>query len=250
MKKVLFTRELSDFDLQLCTRLGIEPVIAPLVGIQPVELSEIRELPNLTATLHQATAIAFTSRHAVEALLGSMPSDPDDQTELFFTELIRILRKKPVYTVGESTADVLDAYGIMARFPEDYNGTVLAEMMLNDGVHSSVIHFCGDIRRPEFREALHEAGVAVEQIVVYRKKNRQIDVNAYAALVKSVQAVTFYAPSAVEAFWNASLHTHFKGAYYAIGHTTLSALESLGAAARVPNVPVSELLIRDIAKNL
>lgn len=250
MKKVLFTRELSDFDLRLCAQLGIEPVIRPLVGIQPIELNQIRQVPDFHALVQNATAIAFTSRHAVEALLASMPEQPEGVTDSFLSELIQILRKKPVYTVGESTADVLDAYGIMARFPEDYNGTVLAEMMLNDGVHTSVIHFCGDIRRPEFKEAMNQAGVAVEQIVVYRKKPLQIDHDAYAEQLKSVHAVTFYAPSAVDAFWDASLNTHYSGPYYAIGQTTLSALESLGATARVPNVPVSELLIRDIAKNL
>jgi uroporphyrinogen-III synthase len=255
MKNVLFTRPLSDFDKKLCDTLGIVPVVQSLIGIDPIPVDEVLQCNTaFWDELHRSTAVAFTSQHAVDALIGELPSfrmHPNDRDGSNPAEkILHILQKKPVYTVGEITADTLDEYGIMARFPEDYNGTVLAEMMLNDGVHTSVIHFCGSIRRPEFRDEMQKAGVEVIQVEVYEKTEVNVDRTDAQHILQSVQAVAFYSPSAVEAFWNQELHTLYKGPYFVIGHTTLATMQDRGVNATLPRIPTSELLIREIAKTI
>jgi uroporphyrinogen-III synthase len=332
--RVLFTRSLSDEDLDLCLKLALNPLIVPLITTESVSFPEVLvRYPDLLTDLERVTAVAFTSQHAVDALLGGLPplrgggggfdnrsggdvvgvagfvgspgdsdaagfvGSPGDsdaagfagasggsglvtgQSEeglsgagdihLHLIQKIRnMLRRKPVYTVGEVTADALDIHGIMARFPEDYNGTVLAEMMQYDGVHSAVMHFCGTVRRPEFYDAMIDAGIDVISVEVYRKG--RVDANTVRAelgsvtetvrtessseatspemnLPQDVAAVAFYSPSAVHAFWDLGMHRNFGGSYFAIGTTTLAALKSLGANAHIPRVPTSELLIREIA---
>jgi uroporphyrinogen-III synthase len=261
--RVVFTRLMPADDLALCQKLKIEPVVVPLITTEGIPLEEIfREYPNFWPDLSRVTAVAFTSQHAVDALLGSLAPlrsglagqdvTGEGTTNQNQASKIRdILRKKPVYTVGEVTADALDMHGIMARFPEDYNGTVLAEMMQYDGVHSSVMHFCGTMRRPEFYDAMTASEIDVISVEVYRKGRAELVSESIShtpfSLPDDIEAVAFYSPSAVHAFWDFNLHRNFGGSYFAIGSTTLNALKSHGFEAQIPRVPTSELLIRKIA---
>lgn len=250
MKKVLFTRLLSEADLRLCEHLHIEPICIPLIAIESVSVDDVLEAnPSFWSDLKASTAVTFTSRHAVKALLGG-EADGDARGAEVALRLLETLRRMPVYTVGEITADTLDEFGIMARFPEDYNGTVLAEMMLNDGVHTRVMHFCGSLRRPEFKDRMLDAGVEVVQVEVYRKTDANVDVGLVKQTLQTADAVVFYSPSAVEAYWRAGFHEQASLPFYAIGQTTLSALESKAVTARVPRIPTSELIIREIAKTI
>lgn len=163
------------------------------------------------------------------------------------TKFIEILKKKPVYTVGESTADELEPSGILARFPDDYNATTLAKMMLMDGVHSKIIHFCGDFRRPELGLAMKDAGIDVYEVIVYKKKELN-PLNP--KITASIDGVVFYSPSAVMAFFEQKLNEKFEGKWFAIGQTTASALRELGIEPLVPRAPTSELMIEYVAKHL
>lgn len=245
MIKVLFTRPLTSTDVTLAKEVCIDPVILPLVGITGLRGTDILgRHPDFWEVLQRARAIAFTSQNAVDALMGR--TNQDDEIEL--DRLISLLKKKPVYSVGESTADTLDEYGIMARFPEDYYGTTLAKMMQNDGVHTEVVHFCGDVRRPEFKSAMDEAGIRVHEIEVYQKTSQPVSKADIEAGFTELKAVAFYSPSAVEAFFSQEMNTFFTGVYFAIGQTTASALMDKGIQPVVPRVPTSELLIRTIGR--
>ena len=267
---VLFTRTLSDFDIRLCAELGIVAHTKPLMASFPRGIETIlANHPDLWETLNSVTAVAFTSQQAVDALFllpnsgadtssGANSATPTDLNSLhaaFVSRLTAILRRKPVYTVGESTADSLDVHGIMARFPEDYNATTMARMMQNDGVHTAILHFCGDIRRPELTQAMTEASIVVHPVIVYEKQ--EVDFRGYFSdevnlrrYLEHLSAVAFYSPTAVQAFFRQGLHNWFSGDYYVIGSTTMAALNAYGATAQMPRVPTSELLIRYIYKRL
>jgi uroporphyrinogen-III synthase len=143
----------------------------------------------------------------------------------------------------------------MARFPEDYNATTMARMMQNDGVHTAILHFCGDIRRPELTQAMTEASIAVHPVIVYEKQ--EVDFGGYFSdevnlrrYLEHLSAVAFYSPTAVQAFFRQGLQKWFSGDYYVIGSTTMAALNAYGVVAQMPRVPTSELLIRYIYKRL
>ena len=235
--KILFTREMSDAELELAGKLGIDPISKPLIGFEFVGWDEIlSEHPDFWDQLSAAKAVVFTSRNGVRGVTEGA------ETQKF----IDIIKKKPVYTVGESTADELEPYGILARFPDDYNATTLAKMMLMDGVHSRIIHFCGDIRRPELGLAMKDAGIDVYEVVVYKKKEL-IETNLEDSA--PIDGVVFYSPSAVHAFFGQHLNENYQGSWFAIGQTTAAALRELGIEPLVPRAPTSELMIEFVAKH-
>lgn len=245
--RILFTRPLPENELQLAKTLGLEVMVMPLIGVESMPMDDIiAQSSDFFADVSTVQSVVFTSQNAVNALF---------EESLQRDRLIEVLRRKPVYTVGESTADSLDEFGIMARFPDDYNGTTLASMMQNDGVNASVLHFCGNLRREEFRVSMISAGVSVLEIEVYRKSEIQLDEYFIAhsiektSFLSAFDGVAFYSPSGVEAFWNQRLNENFVGTYFAIGQTTASALAEHSVTAHVPRIPTSELLIRLIAKH-
>ncbi|HAC15245.1 MAG TPA: hypothetical protein DCE78_04785, partial [Bacteroidetes bacterium] len=172
--------------------------------------------------------------------------DRTNSDEAWSQKFIDNIKKKPVYTVGESTADALEPYGILARFPDDYNATTLSKMMLMDGVHTRIIHFCGDVRRRELGMAMKDAGIEVYEVIVYKKQ----EVND-SGFVNSTpfDGVVFYSPSAVHAFFGQHLNENYQGKWFAIGQTTAAALRELGIEPLVPRAPTSELMIEFIAKH-
>lgn len=260
MVNVLFTRNLDSNDIALAESVGISAVVHPLIRIQGLKWRTILvRYPNFWNVVSSARAVVFTSQNAVDALFSpvAMSDGADAGQELtsdgsHVDQLVTMLKKKPVYTVGETTADTLIEYGIMARFPEDYNGTTLAKMMLNDGVHTEVVHFCGNIRRPEFSEVMNQSGILVSEIEVYEKVGLKIQISGsiFSDYLEGIRAVAFYSPSAVEAFFEQGLAEGFSGDYFAIGSTTAAALKERGVQPMTPRAPTSELLIRYVGKTL
>ncbi len=247
---ILFTRALSGIDRERARERGIECKEFPLIGVEYAGFDALlNRYPEFWVHLEAARAVVFTSGNGVTGLLGSPEHVPDTST----LNLLSILRKKPVYTVGESTADVIEPFGILARFPDDYNAVSLAKMMLLDGVHTRMIHFCGDVKRPELGMAMKEAGIAVEEIETYSKRGLLQDDEQHLSVVRtelsSAAGVVFYSPSAVEEFFLHGLDRGFGGRWYAIGQTTASALRERSVEPLVPRAPMTEVLLDFIARH-
>jgi len=249
--KVVFTRELSVIDRERARERDIVCVTIPLIGVEHAGFEAVLDhYPDFWTQLSSAKAVVFTSGNGVTGLLGS----PDDSTDESTHKLLSILRKKPVYTVGESTADVIEAFGILARFPDDYNAVSLAKMMLLDGVHTQIIHFCGDFRRPELGQGMKDAGIAVAEIETYSKRGLLQSDEQSLDLVRTelgtAAGVVFYSPSAVVEFFSYGLDRWFGGRWYAIGQTTASALKERGVEPLVPRAPMTEVLLDFMAKHV
>ena len=249
--KVVFTRALSEIDRERARERGIECVEIPFIGIEYAKFEAILvQYPDFWTQLEAAKAVVFTSGNGVTGLLGA----PDDSMDESTHKLLSILRIKPVYTVGESTADVIEPFGILARFPDDYNAVSLAKMMLLDGVHTRIIHFCGDFKRPELGLAMNDAGIAVTEIETYSKRGLLKDDEQSLGVVRkelgTAAGVVFYSPSAVVEFFSHGLDRGFVGSWYAIGQTTASALKERGVEALVPRAPMTEVLLDFMAKHV
>lgn len=249
--KVVFTRALSEVDLERARERNIECVAIPFIGVEHAGFQAVLDrYPDFWIALESAKAVVFTSGNGVTGLLGS----PEDMHNESTQKLLAILRKKPVYTVGESTADVIEPFGILARFPDDYNAVSLAKMMLLDGVHTQIIHFCGDFKRPELGLAMKEAGIAVTEIETYSKRGLLQSDEQSLDLVRTelgtAAGVVFYSPSAVVEFFSHGLDRGFVGRWYAIGQTTASALKERGVEPLVPRAPMTEVLLDFMAKHV
>lgn len=249
MIRLLFTREMSPSDVEFASKWGIECAVVPMIGTSLRGWDRVlSEHPDFWEELGAAKAVVFTSRNGVAGVV-----QPDFEGH---DKLMTILRKKPVYTVGESTADAIEPFGILARFPDDYNAKTLSRMMLLDGVHTRIMHFCGSIRRHELGEAMQEAGISVKEVIVYDKLTSDWDgttlkpfhVDVTAPPIKQLEelhphGVVFYSPSAVHSFFDQGLDAGFKGAWFAIGQTTADALRQRGIEPMVPRAPMTELLM-------
>lgn len=254
MIRLLFTRDMSPLDVDFASKWGIECAVVPMIGTKLRGWDRIlTEHPDFWEELGAAKAVVFTSRNGVAGVVQPNFVDHD--------RLMEILRKKPVYTVGESTADALEPYGILARFPDDYNAKTLSRMMLLDGVHTQIIHFCGSIRRHELGVAMDDAGISVYEVIAYDKLAFDWDgsgletfmVDTSASSIRQLeqlhpQGVVFYSPSAVESFFGQGLHAGFNGEWFAIGQTTADALREKGIDPLVPRAPMTELLMEFASK--
>lgn len=249
--KVVFTRALSEVDRARARERGIDCVEIPLIGVEHAGFEAVVDrYPDFWVQLDSAKAVVFTSGNGVMGLFGS----PESMNNVSTQQLLSILRKKPVYTVGESTADVIEPFGILARFPDDYNAVSLAKMMLLDGVNTQIIHFCGDFKRPELGLAMKEAGIAVKEIETYSKRGLlsgdDLGLEQIRQELGMAAGVVFYSPSAVMEFFSHGLDHGFGGNWYAIGLTTASALRERGVDPLVPRAPMTEVLLDFMAKHV
>ncbi len=249
--KMVFTRALSEIDRERARERGIDCVVFPLIGVQHSGLEAIlKRYPDFWSQLESAKAVVFTSGNGVTGLLGEV----DDTQSESIQKLVSMLRKKPVYTVGESTADVIEPFGILARFPDDYNAVSLAKMMLLDGVHTRIVHFCGDFKRPELGLAMKDARIAVAEIETYSKrgllKGDDPSLDSIRTELGTAAGVVFYSPSAVMEFFSYGLDRGFLGKWYAIGQTTATSLQERGIDVLIPRAPMTEVLLDFIAKHV
>lgn len=245
---IMVTRELTDGELELARSFGLEPVIEPAIRISFVDPPE--------RVLHRASeggpkTWAFTSRNGVKGYL-------------------RLLRRgqtppKPplIYAVGENTARALEEAGIEARHPDRQDAVGLAELILEqwemtsrnkpaisgeagNDLRGELLHWCGNRSRKELGEALRKGGVERLELQVYRT-----DLNRMRLPDRSIRALLFYSPSAVEAFRISGGFNTALPPLFAIGATTAEALAmESGENVQIPDRPSTPALLRLVASEL
>ena len=125
---------------RLCD-LGHEPIVAPVLAVQPV---------NATIDLAGVDALAFTSRNGVEA----------------FAALTSEGRVLPVFTVGDATADAARAGGFTTIHSADGDVAALAERIAS--AHPGVVlHPAAREPAGDLAGLLRERGVAARTVAVY-----------------------------------------------------------------------------------
>ncbi|MEX2585504.1 MAG: uroporphyrinogen-III synthase, partial [Balneolaceae bacterium] len=152
-----------------------------------------------------------------------------------------------VYAVGDSTAEaVREETGCTPRVPDRQDAVWLARLMLDDlgsGEGVTVIHWCGNRRRPELEDLLREAKVLYVPVEVYLT-----ELNRMSFPDREVEAVLFYSPSAVEAFRNSNGFSRKLPDLFAIGQTTAEQLSmESGGNVHVPARPSTESLLQLVA---
>lgn len=120
--------------------------------------------------------------------------------------------KWKIYCVGEVTEKYIRKDIGNNIHGSENNASALAEIIIEDNV-KNVIFFCGDIHREELPVKLKEAGIGVEEIVVYKT------VETPHPIVKKYDGILFFSPSAVRSYFKLNsvlLLTNL----FAIGSTT------------------------------
>lgn len=206
---ILVTRPLSEEQVRFAEGLNMSVTVEPAIEIRYRE--DWDELKILLKE-QQSVLFAFTSQSGVEAFRRFIETSDD-----FFPG-----NGQYAYAVGEKTAEALVRIGFIPIVPDQHDGTGLAKKIRDDftanpdSVNSTVLHFCGDKRRDEFRQFLEGSGIEVRDVVVY-----QTILNSMNLDLSGIDAVLFYSPSAVHAFRNSGgFQTGSLPELFAIGPTT------------------------------
>lgn len=228
---VWFTRALNDREVTEARKKNIEPVVHPLISIR---LYPVKEILRSAETLPAPTAIAFSSKNAVDAFLTCKVIKPD------FLDGIRI------FCLGEATAARLKANGYNVTIALEATGTGLAQRIASE-VHtgSTIWHFCSNIRRPETGDSLQRSGLRYHPLACYET----IELTEAGQPEEPFKAVVFYSPSAVRAFVKGKTKLINNPVIFGIGKTTAEELRANGFSnILTPQHPTTDALL-DVLQN-
>ena len=176
--------------------MGAEPVIAPVIRIQPLE-----NLGALRAALTGLSAyrwVVFTSQNAVQIVFDRMVA---------WGLTPRIFAGTSVAAIGTATADLLTAKGVVpALVPAEFVAEALAEALVRESggtlVDCRVLIPSAEDAREALAAGLTQHGAKVEAIAVYRTVPVQGDLSGLAADIRRgrIDAVTFTSSSTVRSF--------------------------------------------------
>lgn len=126
---------------ELLRRRGHEPLVDPVLAIEPVPLPKI-EAAGLTA-------LVVTSANAVPALPAT-------------------LRAVPLFCVGSATAAAVRAAGWPVAGTASGDGGDLARLLAAELAPGHVLHLGGEDRAPDLATGLAAAGFVLGHVVAYR----------------------------------------------------------------------------------
>ena len=151
--------------------LGFEPVVAPLIAVEPVAGGLI----DLTGV----AALAFTSANGIAAFV-------DRSAE----------RSLPVFAVGAATADIARKAGFGTVSSADGDVETLALLIAARGPYPGVVfHLAPAEGAGDLAGVLRGVGIPARRLVVYRSVDRPPD-PATAALIPDLTAVLLHSPRA------------------------------------------------------
>ncbi|MEN9297964.1 MAG: hypothetical protein RLZZ429_277 [Bacteroidota bacterium] len=202
-KKILSTRPVKETLIQEATEQNIQLDIIPLIDTEPVQ--DIDTQQEVEQIALQYATVVFTSMNAVESVI---------------TMLDQQVPEWNIYCMGNTTQELIRNYfGEESISGTGNNASELAATILSDNDElDEVFFFCGDQRRDELPAKLREAGISVEEIIVYKT------IPLHQKIGTTYDGIVFFSPSAVESFFNNN-KTTTSTVFFAIGSTTEAAIK-------------------------
>lgn len=196
------TRPLSEEIIEAALERGVEIKVLSFIDTAPIQTTEVIEEIEHVST--QVASVVFTSMNAVEAVANVIQGERPEWN---------------IYCIGNSTRTLVQRYfGEVFVTATANDAASLAETIIEEGTAEEVYFFCGDQRRNELPEMLQDAGIEVNEIVVYETIETPHRLNDEFA------AVLFYSPSAVNSFFRYNrLGEHTLA--FAIGKTTAATIQ-------------------------
>jgi uroporphyrinogen-III synthase len=149
---------------------------------------------------------------------------------------------KPTFVVGPRTAEDVRALGLAPVGEEAGHADALADRIIADPPAKPLLFLCGDLRRDVLPDRLLSAGVAFDELVVYRTIGDASALEAY--LAQPLDWLAFFSPSGVEAALELDGISWNSLSAAAIGPTTADALRAAGIhPAAVAASPTPEALV-------
>ncbi|MEZ5949029.1 MAG: uroporphyrinogen-III C-methyltransferase [Planctomycetaceae bacterium] len=140
---------------------GAEPVLMPLIEIVPPAATPL--IDQMLDRLHEFSWIVFTSANGVQALLQRMWERGLDSRALAACRLA---------CIGPSTAEALLQFHLRADLiPEPYCSEALADALIAQGIPGKVLWARANRGRDALPERLQQAGIPLEEVVVYEHRD-------------------------------------------------------------------------------
>ena len=175
---------------------GAEPVLAPVIRIQPLE--NLGALRAALTGLSSYRWVVFTSQNAVQVVLDRLVA---------WGLTPRVFSSTSVAAIGSVTADALAARGLVpALVPDEFVAEALAEALIQRSggslVGARVLIPAAEDAREVLAAGLRAHGAEVDTIAVYRTVPVQTDLSGLAAEITRgrIDAVTFTSSSTVRCF--------------------------------------------------
>jgi len=208
--RVLSTKKLLVNHKQFLLNAGFTVVEADFIAIQytPFELKDIRQ------------NLLFTSQNAFASFLLNEESGNYND--------------KAVFCVGSKTKEAIEKAGYRVLASTDY-AEELAAIITTDHATESFTFFSGSMRRETLPQALANAGVAFNEIEVYKTVLSPHKINS------SLNGILFYSPSGIESYLKEN--NIGDAVCFCIGTTTAEALKGITENVVIANKPTVENLI-------
>lgn len=196
--KILITRPRAQADefTEKLRNAGFEPILFPVIEIQPIENNVALE--RALEKLDCYEWVVFTSVNAVEVVFSPPSVSPHFLRK--WGECPEGTRGVRVAAIGPKTAEALRKHGIEPYFvPEEY----VAEAILpglGDLKGKWVLLPRAEIARKALPEAIANAGGIAHEIAVYKTLPTDPDADGLSALRSGVDVVTLTSPSTVHNF--------------------------------------------------
>jgi uroporphyrinogen-III synthase len=192
--RILCTRPLDALLVEQAARQDI--IIESLSFISTQVSIDERTGARIADLSGQPIVAVFTSMNAVEAVAGRLAADKNAGVRE--TAEHAGTAGWTIFGIGAATRRLASE-----NFGEDrIAGTAgsagaLAAVILGDPAVREVVFFCGDQRRDELPDQLRQAGLRVEEVIVYHTTQ-----TPHKADPESYDAVIFFSPSAVHSFFS------------------------------------------------
>lgn len=208
--RVLCTRPLSGNLIAEAGDHGIVIDVQDFIQIKPLHNSDLAGEENMLRLFNPAsnTPLVFTSAHAVKVFL-----DYYLHHDTFYTIT------NPVCCIDGNTKKLLqEELPDNPVIAEASYGKDLAAAIIALGNIREVHFFCGNQRRDELPQSLRDAGITVNEYVIYENNPTP------AVITNTYDGMLFFSPSAVKSFFSVNRLTPGT-VCFAIGSTTATQLE-------------------------
>lgn len=204
MPKILSTKKLTNSQRELFLNTAIEVDEYDAIHIEYLK----KNIP-----LTEVACAIITSKNAAKVLIDNG------------------VKPKEIFCVGTKTAALLTSksYNIVKVAT---NALELAEYIVEHFGDKEFVFFCGNLRREELPTVLKNAGIPLEEVVVYHTKKNSKKIE------KSYQGYLFFSPSAAESF----LMTNKLGnaEVFCIGETTANYVKKYTSKLTIAEQPTIE----------
>jgi uroporphyrinogen-III synthase len=207
--------------------LAAEGFAAACIPVLRFDIVRSGELAARLVRPEQYGGLVATSQRAVEALAQH-------------ARLLAPWADRATYAVGPATADAIRRLGL-PTVAEEPTAERLAQRIIENHTAEPLLFLAGNRRLDTLPDALWEAGVAFEELEVYRS----VPVPPEVPSSMNVSWAVFFSPSGVDAALGSPAFPWDRIRTAAIGDTTAAALRSIGRApAAVAHEPAPEALAR------